>query len=311
MIPRGPLIVALIVVEIAILGGMVRAVSGGPSFPAMTVTLPMAPAAPAAPAGPFVATRDAFVESGPHKFFAAGPHPALYVDIGYADLTILAGSTAQIDASVSKSTDFGPLRATAPITGRQSGDTVRIETRQSDGFSIGDNRMVTVLVPPGTSVNVLRAGDIRVTGMRGDASIKSVGNGHVTIDDYNAPTLRLETSNGDISLNGVITGNLNVTTSNGSIDGTELQVRDGSVVTSNDSIRLGFAAGTNTVVTAETSNGSVHLFGFPAGTQAATHRSSDDDDDDDGASQTVRIGAGTGRLDVQASNGNIDLSQAG
>jgi hypothetical protein len=307
MIPRGPLIVALIVVEIAIVGGMVRAVTGGPAFPAMTVTLPVTAAAPPVP---FVPSGDAFVEGGAHKLFATGPHPTLTVDIGYADLTILARDGSQIDASVSPSEDFGYLRETAPITGRKSGDTVRIETRHSSGFTIGDNRMVTVLVPPGTYVNVQRAGNIKVAGIRGDSSIKSVGNGRVTVDDYDAPTIRIETSNGDIVLNRVSTANLSVNTSNGSIDGTELNVRDGSVATSNDSVRLGFAAGTNAVVNAETSNGTVHLFGFPAGTPTVRRSSSDDDDDDD-AYQTVRIGAGAGRLDVHASNGNIDLSEAG
>jgi hypothetical protein len=311
MIARGPLIVALIVVELAIVGGMVRSVSGDSSLPAMTMPFPAAPAISVA-AGPFAAGGDAFIESGPHKIFEGGAQPTLVVDIGYADLTIIARSGSQIDASVAKSTDFGFLQAKAPITAHQDGDTVRIGTHHGSDFSIGDDRMVTVLVPLGTRVNILEGGNIKVTGLRADASMKSVGNGSVTVDDFDAPTLRLETSNGDISLHRVATGNLNVDTRNGSIDGTELRVHDGSVVTSNDSVQLGFAAGTDSVVTAETSNGAVHLFGFPAGTETASHASSsDDDDDDDSASQTVRIGAGTGRLDVHASNGNIDLRQAG
>jgi hypothetical protein len=304
MIPRGPLIVVLIVIELAILGGMVRAVRGGsppPSFVSHTDPVPAS------------LVPGQFVEGGAHKTFDTGAHPALIVDIGYADLTILARAGSQMDAGVSKSEMFGVFRATAPITAQQDGATLRIAKTHDDGFSMGDDRMVTVLVPPGTDVTVVNAGDIKVTGLRGNASIKGVGNGSVTVVDYDAPMLHVETSNGHISLHRVVTARLDADTSNGAIEGTGLQVHDGNVVTSNDHVSLGFAAGTDTLVTAETSNGTVRTAGFPASSATATHAdASDDDDDDDGpSSQTLRIGAGTGRLDVHSSNGNIDLNQEG
>jgi hypothetical protein len=89
-------------------------------------------------------------------------------------------------------------------------------------------------------------------------------------------------------------------------------VRDGSVSSSNGRVSLGFAPGADTTVTAEASNGSVRVSGFPAAA-AAANSASDDEDDDDGdggggsSARTVRVGAGGGQLDVHASNGNIDL----
>jgi hypothetical protein len=76
-------------------------------------------------------------------------------------------------------------------------------------------------------------------------------------------------------------------------------------------VSLGFANGADTTITAGAANGHVRVSGFAA--TAAYVRGGDDGDDDDGSSaeKTVRIGAGSGRLDVRASNGSIDLSQEG
>ena len=94
---------------------------------------------------------------------------------------------------------------------------------------------------------------------------------------------------------------------------TGLQIRDGNVESRNGNVTLGFAPGADTVISADTSNGQIHVTGVTGVPAATTHKSSsdDDDDDDDDAAQTVRLGAGSGRLDVHASNGNIHLTQEG
>ena len=298
MIPRGTIIAALIGIEIAILGEMVVAARGEQPVPS-SVQRMVAEAAH----GPNL------VEGGPHRLFDAGANAALVVDIGYADLTILTGTASQIDVALDASTDFGLLRATAPITVRKDGDTIRIATTRH-GWSAGDNRMVTVVVTPGTKVTVVDAGDIKANGLRAEASFKSVGNGSVTIEDYEAPGLRVATSDGDISLRQIVAGRLTATSRNGHIDGAALRVRDGSVETSNDRVRLGFAPGADTLVSANTSNGAIRISGFAANASAGNApTSSGDADESDSFSRTVRIGAGSGRLDVHATNGDIDLRQ--
>jgi hypothetical protein len=295
MLSRGQVIAALLAAEVAVVCLAVVSIT--------SVRLPASFMATEARAG----AGPRLVEDGPHRIFDAGAHPALAVDIGYADLTIIARAAAPIDASVSASSAYGVLRATSPIEARSDGDTIRISTTGDPSWSIGDDRMVTVVVPPETKVTVLHAGDIRASGLRAEASFQSVGRGSVTVDDYDAPTLRVESSDGRISLHQVVTTHLEAN-SDGRVEGTALQVRDGSVE-SDGRVSLGFASGADTLVTATTDSGRVRLSGFAATTQPASASTSHDEDD--ASSQSVRVGAGTGHLDVHSSDGNISLSQEG
>jgi hypothetical protein len=297
MTPRGTIIAALVVVELAIMGESVVAVNGMPAPPAAFRL------AAAGASGPNL------VEDGPHRIFEAAPRPALTVDIGYADLTIITQQGPDIDVSIAASTSYGVFRATAPIAARADGRTVRITTTRGNGWTIGDDRMVTVLVPPQTEVTVIRAGDIRANGLRAQASFTSVGQGSVTIDDYAAPSL-VASSRGRISLHAIVSSRLDATSSESRVEGTALQVRDGSVE-SDGRVMLGFATGTDTLVTAETKNGHVRVSGLSPAAPFANGRDSGDGGDADSALQTVRVGSGNGRLTVHTSDGNIDLTRDG
>jgi hypothetical protein len=287
----GTVIAALLIIELAICGEMLLAVKGRP-----TVQVTTAPA-----------VLDArVVEGGPHRTFAAGDHPALSVDVGYADLTIVASRDLEIDVSVRPSTSYGVFRAKAPITASADGGTIRIGTAGPHLWTSGDDRMVVVRVPPDTEVTVLEAGDIRANGLRADASLRSIGRGTVTIADYEAPSLQVASSNGPISLRRVAATRLDATSKNDRVDGTDLLVRDGDVESS-DGVTLRFATGADTLVTADTANGRVRVSGLTA--RAAATAS--DDDSGDASLRTVRVGAGQGRLDVHSTDGNIDLIHAG
>jgi hypothetical protein len=297
MNPRYQLIAVLVVIELAIVSGMISAVRGGnePWYARGNEA--------SAQSGPNVA------EGGTHKVFAVGNQPVLTVDIGYADLTIETGSTSQIEVAVSKSAMFGPMRATAPITAEKTGDTVAVMTSGGPAWSIGDDRMVTVTVPPQTRVRVTNAGDISVTGLRADATIHSVGNGSIDVVDFSASSLRVRATNGPISLHGVVVTRLDASSRNDNVEGSALQVRDGTIESADGNVSLGFASGSDTVVSADASDGSVHVSGFPSSSVVGTQRTNGDDEES--SSQTVRIGAGNGRLDVHASDGSIHLRQDG
>jgi hypothetical protein len=139
---RVTIIGAILVAEFAIVGFAVAAIRG------VEVPLSFAPRYETQ-----LPADGHLIEDGPHQVFAVGAHPTLTVNIGYADLTIRA-SEAAVDASVSSSTSYGMLNATAPITARRDGDSITIATAAEHGWSTGDNRMVTVLVPPRTAVTV-------------------------------------------------------------------------------------------------------------------------------------------------------------
>jgi hypothetical protein len=292
MTARTTLIAVLVVIELAIIGGAVSAIRGDntPWFSQNASAQP--------------ATGGSITEGGTHQVFSVGGRPTLTVDIGYADLTILTGAAGKVDVSVSNSTDFGPMRSTAPISAHQSGDAIRIKKPEDTGWSMGDNRMVTVIVPPETQVSVLSGGDISASGLRAAASFDSVGNGSIAVDDFNGPTLDISSS-GRISMHSVITPRLDASSSDGRIQGSALQVRDGHIKSDDGRVTLSFAAGTNTTVDAATDDGTVNVSGFTAATSTSSSKS----DDGDASSGTVRIGDGNGRLDVRSSDGNIEIRQ--
>jgi hypothetical protein len=290
---RGTVIAAIVVAEFAIVGFAVAAVRG--------VEVPLS----FAPRYETRAPSDGrLVEDGPHATFEMGAHPTLTVNIGYADLTIRPAKTA-IDASVNASSTLGILNATAPILARRDGDSVTIATAVQ-GWSTGDDRMLTVLVPPQTEVTVIRAGDIKANGLRAEASFKSVGEGSIAIEDYDGPALSVESA-GRISLRRVVASRLDAESSDDRIEGSGLQVRDGAIE-SDDRLTLGFTPATDTLITAEARNGRISVSGFGAAASAASVVKSGDDGDDS-SSRTVRLGSGRGNLEVRSSDGNIVLAQ--
>ena len=294
MISRGTVIAALLVVELAIVGEAFVALRGDRPAPFHALRSDAADASALH-----------LVEGGSHRVFGAGAHPTLSVDIGYADLTLVAHDARQIDVGASNSTDFGFLRSTAPISASQDGATIRISATAPHGWSMGDDRRVTVLVPPDTHVTVISAGDIKAQGLRAEAAFQSTGSGDVAIDDYDAPALRVRAPNGRVSLHQVVTPRLDVTGGD-DVDGIALHVRDGTIET-DGRVTLGFAAGTDTLVTAHTDDGQVRASGFAERGGLATARASGDDGDD-AASQTVRVGAATGNLHVHSTDGDITLA---
>jgi len=238
---------------------------------------------------------------GPHKTFTVGAAPKLYVDIAYADLTIVKGDPSQIDVSL-RSSD-GIFEDKRPIVARAEGDTIRISKSGDSGWASGDDRMVTVIVPPQTQVTVASGGDIKVTGLQAAASINSVGNGSITVQDFDGPRLHA-TSHGSILLQQVVAEHLDATSTDHHIDGSGLDVQDGTIV-SDGHVTLGFATGSNTLVNAATNDGKISVSGFPDGASLSSSSS------DDNASQTVRVGSGAGHLDVHSDDGNITLTQEG
>ena len=293
MISRGTILVAILVGELAIVGTAIAAVRGdqfGSSF--------------APPALTQLTRGSHLIEGGPHQIFDVGSHPSLTVDIDYADLTILSGKASQIDVSLSPSRDFGIFRSKAPISAHQDGQTVRVSAATVRGLTTGDNRMVTVVVPNGTKVTVIHAGNITADGLRAEASFASMGNGFIRVEDYDGPALRLSASRGPIIMHAVAAERLDASARDDRVDGTALRVHDGTIE-SGDRVTLGFAAGTNTVVNADTDDGKITATGLPAGSAADARKS----DDDDASSQTVRVGNGNGSLDVHTSDGNINLIQ--
>jgi DUF4097 and DUF4098 domain-containing protein YvlB len=315
MVQRPTLIAVLIGVEVAIVIGMFGAVRGGwvPS--------------------PFVfSSAGAAVPAGGHDWsFTAGPHPAVTVSIGHADLTIETRPGPQIAVSVVPGIE---IHSSGPISARDDGGMIRVTAANAEGAShfYVDDRNIHVIVPPETRVIVEQAGDIDARGLRAAASFESShgditirdfrgplsatsSDGRLEISDADCPTLYVASSNGRVTLTRVTAAQIDASSSNGRVEGTALQLHDGHVSSLNGRVSLGFAGGADTTVSAASSNGHVHVSGFTSGpVTSSVKRAGDDEDDDDSNSSsatTVRVGAGSGRLNVHASNGSINLSQEG
>jgi hypothetical protein len=321
MVPRATLIAVLVGIEMALVFAMVVAMGGGPA--ARSGGWPGAPGGAASALTPLTAPLT----------FPAGDHPALAIDVGLADVTIDTHPVARIDVAVTDG--FRHMGSQAPITTRADGDTIRISAEETDFWAfLGDSRVVHITVPPQTRVVIANGGNINVTGLRADATVNSGAHFHpgdgisvqdfrgsltatspdgtIEVTDADCPELHVTSANGRVTLTRVRAQQIFASSSNGRVEGTGLQLHDGRVASSNGRVSLGFASGADTTVTAGAANGHVRVSGFAA-TAATYVRGGDDadDDDDSSAAKTVRIGAGSGRLDVRASNGSIDLSQEG
>jgi hypothetical protein len=302
VIQRGTLIAVLIGVEVALVAMMAQAISPGAQAPwhdaAMQHFRP--PSGTGAHAADYT--------------FTTGAHPEVTVDIGYADLTVYQRSEPGITIDVTGHGWHGFGSSAPAITAVKNGNSVNVSAAESSGFSWGDDRMVTIAVAPGTRLIVHNAGNIKATGLRAAASFKSVGMGTVEIEDFNGPSLEVASSNGRVTMHNIVVRQLDAESSNGRVEATALQVRDGRIDSSNGRVTLGFAAGADTTVSAGTSNGHINVSGFSATPATYVKRGDDDDDSDDddsSSAKTIRVGAGSGRLDVHTSNGSIYLNQEG
>jgi hypothetical protein len=319
MVPRATVIAVLIGVEVALLYGMAVAIGGG-------VTVP--PVGFGGPRG------DAGVTAFAPQSFVIGPHPALAIDVGMADVTIDTHPDARIDVSVTDSRRH--VGSTAPITTHSDGQTVHVVSDQDDFWSfMGDSRVIHISAPAATTVGIVNAGNVTVTGLRAAATIVSgahfrsddgirvrdfqgslsatVDGGTIDIADAVCSDLHVTADNGRVTLTHVTAPQIDATSSNGRVEGTDLQLHDGHVASSNGRVTLRFAAGADTTINAAADNGHIDVSGFAATPAKFGKSGSDDEDDDDDATsaQTIRVGAGSGRLDVHASNGSIYLSQEG
>lgn len=313
MIPRSTLIAVLVGVEMALVFGMVVSVGGGPSGHFQRT---------GSPAGAAVLQRP--------STFAAGAHSALAIDVGMADVVIDAVPGTHIDVAVSDA--HMHVGSSAPITARDDGGTIRILASETDAWSfLGDSRTVHVSAPPETAVVIANAGNVTVNGLRADATISSGAHFHredgITVRDFrgsltaasssgnlevidaDCPELHVSSDNGRLTLTRVRARKIDASSSNGRVNGTGLQLRDGRVASSNGRVSLGFAPGADTTVSAASSNGRVNVSGLSVGGTQTVR--SDDEDDDSAQAKMVRVGAGSGRLDVRSSNGSIDLTQEG
>jgi DUF4097 and DUF4098 domain-containing protein YvlB len=106
-------------------------------------------------------------------------------------------------------------------------------------------------------------------------------------------------------LTGVRAGTLSVEADNGRIDGSAVSADGGKIATDNGRINLGLAQDNNITVTAHASSGKV-IAKMPLAFDPLAG-----DGDNDEQPRTLRLGNGTGKLEVSSGNGTITISMGG
>jgi DUF4097 and DUF4098 domain-containing protein YvlB len=261
-----------------------------------------------------------------NKSFETGPAPHVYIDDESAELTVTvrAGSSVAINEQSSGSGWMREESSTFNVTSAPDGLRIVRTTKSSTRMMMFGSfrRTLAVTVPPGTRLEVANAGSTDVSGLREGADIHS-DNGHVIVSDHrgrlvatsdngrielhdvDGPTVTATTDNGRVLLTGVRAGTLSVEADNGRIDGSAVSADGGKIATDNGRINLGLAQDNNITVTAHASSGKV-IAKMPLAFDPLAG-----DGDNDEQPRTLRLGNGTGKLEVSSGNGTITISMGG
>jgi hypothetical protein len=305
---RLALVAGLGIVELWIVGLMARSVSGGhgSGFSTSAANLPYA----ASGAG----------GSRMAKTLETGPSPHVVIDDEDATLavTVRAGTTVSLtEESRADSWVRGDNR---PATMEKTDDGVRI-ARPSGGLvvSIGSvRRQLGVVVPPGAHLDVENAGSTTVAGLRADATVHSddgsivvtdvrgaldikTDDGRIELHDVAGPSIAVNSDNGRIVFDAVRADEVAVSTDNGRIEVARSLLRGGKIETDSGRIALGLDARSDVTVNARASSGRV----------SALPPLSVSGGDDDDAPAVIRVGNGSGRLEVGSDDGSITVSAVG
>jgi hypothetical protein len=302
---RLAIVAALSVVELWVLALMIHSVGpkGEPDLPALRVRNGFPATAPAA---------------GPPWAIETGSEPHVVVEVEDASLDVNArpGTTVEI----AEPTHWRVDRAHRPLTFEKTSDGVRIA--QSAGISLirrSDERRLDVVVPPGTRLDVRKAGTMHVAGLRTDLVLHT-DIGSIVVTDQRGGVVHLTTENGRVELHGVEAPSVDIGSEDGRIvfdrvradrvaisagagriDIASSVLRGGKLQSGNGRIRLAIDPTSNVTVSARATAGKVTVVPPLMAVRSG----------DDAAPAAIRVGNGSGRLDVDSADGSITVIAKG
>jgi hypothetical protein len=314
---RLTVVAVLVVVELALLGSMISALDFSHDSSSDHIVMGLAPALAATEKTTPVL----------NKTFETGSAPAVFIDDGSSavNVTVRPGHAVVVREQI-KSSGWVLHTRRAKLDVSFADNTVSIVRRGSDPMVMAGayERSFNIVVPPGTRLEIANAADIRVNGLRDAAKLHSENgsievrdhraavtassdNGRIELHDVIASTAEISTGNGRIVFENVRADALTAHTDNGRIDASGVTTRGGTIESGNGRIELGLAQGNDLTVTAKASAGKVTA----ESPLAFEPRASGDDNDDNDVPRTLRMGNGTGKLQVSSDNGSITMSQGG
>lgn len=178
-------------------------------------------------------------------------------------------------------------------------------------------RRIEVDVPSGSRLHVTRCsgarvsgiaggvavasqdGRIELTGLRGSVDAKS-DDGAIVATDIRGDSVVLQSADGHLTLDDVSASSLDGQTKDGSIEARGLTIADGArrgvLRTDDGSIRVALVPDANLTVDASTGDGDIDVDGSTVNTG-----------DGDSAQHTIRLGNGTGGLQLSSGDGSIHI----
>jgi hypothetical protein len=305
---RLAIIAGLGVVELWIVGMMIHSVGGGreADFPASP---PFAPGARA----------QAATNGRTAKTFETGASPHVVIDDDEATLSINVrpGTTVEVleDRRVS-----GWVHGSIPaVSVEKTADGVSI-TQPGGGFRVAFGsvrRRLDVLVPPAARIDVQGAASIAATGLRSAATLHSedgsivlsdqrgavalkTDNGRIELHDVDASSVDVGSDNGRVVFDRVRADRVSVATDDGRVDVTRSLLRGGKIQTDSGRIHLGLDPASDVTVNARASSGRI------VAEPPLTVTGGDGDEP-----ANIRVGNGSGRLDVGSDDGSITVRVGG
>jgi hypothetical protein len=310
---RLAILAGLGIVELWIVGLMIRSVSGGRNesvYPASAPNVAFASGQQNAPG------RDV------SRSVDAGAQPHVVIDDRNATLTVSVrpGTTVSVtEQTVVRGWVHGTRH---PIKVERTADGVRIE--RGDGpldVMMGSvERRLDVVVPPASRLDVTNAGSTTVSGLRADATLHSddgsisvsdhrggidvrTDDGRVELHDVEAPSVSVRSDDGRVVLDRVVADTVDATTDDGRIEVARSLLRGGKIATKSGRVNLGLDPRSDVTVSARTSSGKVIA--------KAPLTAVGGGNDDETQQSTIRVGNGSGSLEVGTDDGSITVAAGG
>lgn len=205
------------------------------------------------------------------------------------------GNTVTLDAKISSYKGNDELEK-IEIDVIESDSVIDIETKYLGTGSVEVSTDMIIKVPTLVTVDMVTTsnGDIRISGIKGNTTVHS-SNGAITITDVNG-YVSASSSNGDIEIKDT-TGIAGLDTSNGNIYAEIFNFKENiSLDTSNGGISVYIDPLLNADIEMKTSNGDISI----SGVQLVITISEKD-------YKVGRLGEGGNKLDINTSNGSINL----
>jgi len=304
---RRRLILALALVELAIIGTMITAVT----WRSESMTASAAP-------GPEGGTKPLLI---PHQVVKVGDAPHVEIDAQGFAVEVVTGDEHRVlfdDLSRHSGVVYSGHHA---VDISSSDGNVKIVVNESNTMSLGlsDHRL-RITVPKSTNLEITNCGSASIANVAGEVHV-TANNGQVFLQNVLASVIEVESNNGRVEAKGIKTNSLTIhgsngrviaenvaiagedakldlTASNGKIEFTGRLAPGGdyAVEGSNGSVSVTLPSDADTTVTASASNGAVHASDGISVTE-------------DGENKIAKYGDGRGALSVSTSNGSVYLSR--